>query len=41
MISDVNKTVGEATREELATKHGEKNVKFVKCDVTSETEFEG
>ncbi|XP_073975657.1 15-hydroxyprostaglandin dehydrogenase [NAD(+)]-like isoform X2 [Rhodnius prolixus] len=40
MISDVNKTVGEATREELATKHGEKNVKFVKCDVTSETEFE-
>ena len=38
-ISDMDEKVGLSTFEEFKTSHGQKNVWFVKCDVTSEKEF--
>uniref|UniRef100_A0A023FB52 15-hydroxyprostaglandin dehydrogenase [NAD(+)] n=1 Tax=Triatoma infestans TaxID=30076 RepID=A0A023FB52_TRIIF len=40
MITDISKTVGEATEKEMATKHGESNVEFIYCDVTNDECFE-
>ena len=40
-VADFNVESGEATVNELNTEHGDGNAIFCKCDVTSETEFEG
>uniref|UniRef100_A0A069DY58 15-hydroxyprostaglandin dehydrogenase [NAD(+)] n=1 Tax=Panstrongylus megistus TaxID=65343 RepID=A0A069DY58_9HEMI len=40
MIADINKTLGEATKKEMAKKHGESNVEFIYCDVTDDVSFE-
>lgn len=39
-IADINESTGENTLQELQSKYGEANVMFVKCDVTSQQEFE-
>ena len=40
-IADFNETTGNKTLRELAEEFGEDRVMFVKCDVTSQSEFEG
>uniref|UniRef100_G8JKD9 15-hydroxyprostaglandin dehydrogenase [NAD(+)] n=1 Tax=Triatoma rubida TaxID=162364 RepID=G8JKD9_9HEMI len=40
LIADINKSAGEATKKELAKKHGASNVEFIYCDVTNDESFE-
>ena len=41
MFSDIDPTAGAATEQELAEKYGKDNVRFLQCDVTDGSKFEG
>lgn len=40
-VADIDKEQGQATTTELQAKHGEDNVIFVSCNVTSDDDFKG
>ena len=41
VFGDINPTAGAATEQELAEKYGKDNVRFLQCDVTDGSKFEG
>ena len=41
VFSDIDPTAGAATEQELAEKYGKDNVRFLQCDVTDGSKFEG
>ena len=41
VFGDIDPTAGAATEQELAEKYGKDNVRFLQCDVTDGSKFEG